>query len=49
MDNTDLNNASYYYELYIFDYLLKNKYISAEEYDRIIRECQSDSGIFYCV
>ena len=48
MNEIDMSNAAYYYELYMLDYLLRNKYITKEEYERIIRGCKADSGIF-CV
>lgn len=46
MNSIDLENASYYYELYIFGYLLENEYITEEEYARITHRCKADNGIF---
>ena len=47
MNETDMRNVSYYYEMYMLDYLLRNKYITQEEYDRIIQSCKIESGMFF--
>lgn len=47
MNETDMRNASYYYEMYMLDYLLRNKYITQEEYDRIVQNCKAESGMFF--
>ena len=47
MNDTDMSNASLYYELFLLDYLLHNKYITHEEHERIVRSCKAESGRFF--
>lgn len=47
MNDNDMSNASIYYELYLFNYLLQNEYITDEEYNRIVRSCATESGRFF--
>ncbi len=47
MTGIDIDNAAIYYELYMLDYLLRNKYISREEHDRIVRGCGAERQIFF--
>ncbi len=47
MNGQDLDNAAYYLEIVMLDYLLKSKFISTEEYERILLRAKTDSGVLF--
>lgn len=47
MNDTDMSNASFYFEQYVLEYLLRNKYITREEYDKIVFGCRTENRIFF--
>ena len=47
MNNSDIENAAYYLEIVMLDYLSKHQYISKEEYERILHMIRKDRGMIY--